>query len=330
MSNAADASPPQRSGLKRVLHLLRRLHLYLGLFLLPWAVLYGVTAFLFNHPTAMSDQPTASFSPAGTELENLPTPLELAEQVVAGLNARGDPATRVALMRPEQVRYGREFAFATVKTDGQFINILVDPIHGGGTIRARPDSDKKPTTPAPFAVGGKTKPAAPGKERPPPAPPPDGLRLSNPLHERMAKAIPTLLHRHGFASGPVTVTSVPDLVFFVEADGKIWKANYNALTGTVSGLLASEAEPPEELSARRYLTRLHVAHGYPDGGGPRWYWAMVVDLMATALLFWAATGLCMWWQVNKTRGPGVVVLVLSVASAAALGWSMFRALSPMP
>ena len=47
---------------KRVAHLLRRVHLFLGLFLLPWAVLYGVTAFLFNHPAAFSDNPTVQFA----------------------------------------------------------------------------------------------------------------------------------------------------------------------------------------------------------------------------------------------------------------------------
>jgi hypothetical protein len=41
--------PRQRSMVSRVLQVLRRSHLYLGLALFPWAILYGVTAFLFNH-----------------------------------------------------------------------------------------------------------------------------------------------------------------------------------------------------------------------------------------------------------------------------------------
>ena len=52
---------PRRSAGRRVMHTIRRLHLYLGLFLLPWSILYGVTGFLFNHPTAFADAPTASF-----------------------------------------------------------------------------------------------------------------------------------------------------------------------------------------------------------------------------------------------------------------------------
>ncbi|AWM39993.1 hypothetical protein C1280_25300 [Gemmata obscuriglobus] len=63
------------------MHMVRRTHLYVGLFLFPWAILYGVTGFLFNHPTVLADAPTAHFSRAdvvGTPLEFAPTPQEQA------------------------------------------------------------------------------------------------------------------------------------------------------------------------------------------------------------------------------------------------------------
>ena len=86
---------------RRVMQLVRRAHLFTGLFLLPWAVLYGVTAFLFNHPTAFADQPMANFGRAevvGTPLESVPTPLDIAADVMAELNRRGTVCT---LIRPE-------------------------------------------------------------------------------------------------------------------------------------------------------------------------------------------------------------------------------------
>src|SRR5215212_3367202 len=76
---------------KRVMHAVRRTHLYLGLLLLPWAVLYGITGFLFNHPSAFADTPTATFGAAelaGTPMESPPAPREVAAQVVAALNER--------------------------------------------------------------------------------------------------------------------------------------------------------------------------------------------------------------------------------------------------
>ena len=74
--------------------------LQFGLLLFPWAFLYGVTAFLFNHPTVFSDQPTATFGRevlTGTPLESIPTPTEQATLVVArwrGGMQRGDHKSR--------------------------------------------------------------------------------------------------------------------------------------------------------------------------------------------------------------------------------------------
>src|SRR5262245_55532758 len=96
---------PRRTVGRRAMPAVRRLHLYLGLSLLPWAVLYGVTGFLFNHPTAFADAPTASFGRSelsGTPMENPPTPAEVAARVVAALNARTDPPEAYSLVQPEK------------------------------------------------------------------------------------------------------------------------------------------------------------------------------------------------------------------------------------
>src|SRR4051794_1699015 len=42
----AKPAPRPRPLSRRVLHWVRRLHLFLGLFLLPWALLYGVSGFI--------------------------------------------------------------------------------------------------------------------------------------------------------------------------------------------------------------------------------------------------------------------------------------------
>ena len=90
-------SPARKRPLGRVImHVVRRGHLYLGLFLFPWAILYSVTGFLFNHPALFADAPITSFvrsDATGTPLEDLPTPQHQAEAVLAALNARQKPAT---------------------------------------------------------------------------------------------------------------------------------------------------------------------------------------------------------------------------------------------
>lgn len=322
----AAAAPHRRPRRKRVMHVVRRAHLYFGLFLFPWAVLYGATAFLFNHPTAFSDAPTATFGASalkGTPLEALPSPAEQAEQVVKALNEKHQPATPYKLAG--EAKYAREFAFATVKGEGQTISVLFDVKSGGGTVRANPVREKKEPERPPFATTGRAPepkrgaPQAPREAR-------DGIQLAEPLHERVRAAVPAVLAHTGFAAGEVAVTSVPDVTFPVEADGRTWTANYNALTGSVTGAPA-DAKPESELSARRFLTRLHLAHGYPGEANGKWFWALVVDAMALALCFWGLSGLAMWWQLKATRWPGLVVLLASAACATALAASMHSVLT---
>jgi hypothetical protein len=320
----ASAAPYRRSFRKRLMHVVRRGHLYFGLFLFPWAVLYGVTAFLFNHPTAFSDAPTASFGASAlkdTPLEALPSPTEQAEQVVAKLNEQQKPATPYKLAG--EAKYAREFAFATVRAGDQTVNVLFDVKHGGGTVRTNPVREKKEPERAPFATAG-----APQPKGAPKAPRADtaGVKLADPLHERVKAAVPTVLARTGFPAGEVAVTSVPDITFPIEADGRAWTASYNALTGTVTGAPES-AKPESELSARRFLLRLHLAHGYPGEANGKWFWALVVDVMAFAMCFWGLSGLVMWWQLKATRWPGLLVLVLSAGCATALALQMHAALT---
>lgn len=327
-SEGAPAPKPHRRPLrKRVMHAVRRGHLYMGLFLFPWAVLYGVTAFLFNHPTAFSDAPSVTFGAAalkGTPLETLPSPSEQAEQVVKALNEKQQPATPYKLAG--EAKYAREFAFATAKADGQTVNVLFDVKNGGGTVRTNPVREKKEPERAPFATGtapeqkrGGGGPKGPREAR-------DGIKLADPLHERVKAAVPAVLAHTGFPVGEVTVTSVPDITFPVEADGRTWTASYNALTGSVTGTPA-DAKPESELSARRFLTRLHLAHGYPGEPNGKWFWALVVDAMAFAMCFWGLSGLVMWWQLKAARWPGLTVLLLSAACAAALAVNMHGALT---
>ena len=108
--------------------------------MLPWVILYGVTSLLFNHPTWFSDQPYVSFDRndlVGTPMQSLPTPSETAEQVVAELQKRASSGSKYTFNEREQAKYTREFAFATVKADGQEVSLLFEVSGSGGSIRSR-------------------------------------------------------------------------------------------------------------------------------------------------------------------------------------------------
>ena len=313
----------RRSLRNRVMHAVRRAHLYLGLFLLPWAVLYGVTGFLFNHPYVFADAPTATFGAselAGTPMEALPKPEEIAAQVVSALNDRAKDAKPYALVEPATARYTRDFAFVVVRADGQDVSLLFDVNTPGGTVRSKTSAPPTKAERAPFAVAPRIQPIT--------APPADPLRLPDPLHERIKTAVPVVLNRTGFPAGDAIVTSVPDLSFRMSDGAKVWTVTYNALTGSVSGAPLESVAPPEEMSTRRFLTRLHLASGFPGRAGTKWFWAVAVDAMAFVLVFWSVSGLFMWWQVKATRRFGFLVLLTSTVVATALSLGMHDVLAP--
>lgn len=332
--------PKHKTLWKHTKHVLRRGHMYAGLFLLPWVILYGITAFLFNHPTAFSDQPSASFDKSllvGTPLETPPSPQEVAAQVVAGLQARAKDGAAYVLVSPETAKFTRESAFATVKTEGQEISVLVDIAGNGGTVRSRPSvAPKAKEERAPFAIGnaggpgvrGGFTPRAGGEGGTRPGRGGDSLKLENPLHERVSAAIPKILAGTGMPTGEVTITSVPDVVFTMSDGTQNWNVTYNAQAGSVAGKPADAAAPATtELSTRRFLTRLHVAHGYPGETNAKWVWAVIVDVMAFLMVFWGLSGIIMWWQIRATRLLGFAILLLSAGAATAIGIGMHELFS---
>ena len=174
----APTSPAARRPLrKRAVRCLRRGHLYAGLFLLPWAVLYGVTGFLFNHPNAFPDQPARPFGPAdtaGTPLAAYPPAADTAAQLVTALNAGG---TKYTLVNSEKAAFGREFAFATVTTPTHVHSVLVEAATGTGVVRTR--DVVPPPTAAPFAAD-------------------KGVAIPDPPHARVTAALPAVLDRVGW------------------------------------------------------------------------------------------------------------------------------------
>jgi hypothetical protein len=114
----------------------------------------------------------------------------------------------------------------------------------------------------------------------------------------------------------------PELAFYVEGRGKVWRASYNLQTGAITGRPAEATAPSTStLTTRRFLTRLHTAHGYPAGFEARWVWAVAVDLMFVSMVGWGLTGLLMWWQMKNLRRIGSIVLTASalVSTAVAIG-----------
>lgn len=320
-TNSPAPMPRHRTFAKRVMHYIRRGHLYFGLFLFPWVMLYGVTAFLFNHPSAFPDQPVYPFGPAdtaGTPLEALPTPAEQAEAVVAQLNEKQKPATPYIAAAADADYATRDFIFGTVRSGTRTFSVIFYLGNGSGTIRET--TPPAPGEKAPFNTGKVAAPRGMGMKSAGDHKHGDGVKLENSITDRFKATVPILLERFGLPPGDVSVTNAPDVKFPVEADGKTWIATYAPLSNSVVGV-----EPQFEgtgLSFRRFLLRMHLAHGYPGETNAKWFWAIIVDVMAAIMCFWGLSGLLMWWQIKATRRWGFATLAVSGLAATTMALAM--------
>jgi hypothetical protein len=310
---ADDSSRAVRDGVPRTrarvrynawLKIVRRAHLFTGLLLVPWGLLYGVTGFLFNHPDAFPDREARTLGPSqlsGTRLEGFPTAPELADRVVEALNAKAGGEAFRLVDRPA-ASYSRRL-FVTATGRGREHSVQVDPDSGTATVRS----------------------SATTGDRPSPLPPGLVLTLADSPRDLLARAVPELLGRLGLEADSVSVRNTPDLVCSVEAEGRRWRVAYNIQTGATTVRPADD--PNGRLSTRRFLTGLHLSFAYPSEVGTRWAWAVAVDAMAAAMVFWSLSGLLMWWQMKSLRRAGALVLIASIALAALMAVGMHGLLS---
>ena len=94
-----------------------------------------------------------------------------------------------------------------------------------------------------------------------------------------------------------------------------------------SGRVSVIGAGSNEVTWRRYLLRLHTAHGYPVQRNTRWYWAIAVDAMFATMTFWGLSGVLMWWQIKRTRLIGAACLILSAVVATWLAIGMHTQLA---
>ena len=312
--------------LKKGFLVVRRSHLYLGLLLCPWALLYGMTAYLFNHPSHFSDSNLRTFSSDVLEQADffgVGSPDELAGQVVEGLNERF-PEAQLTL-NSQSPRFDGDFFFASAQTDTKLVQMLIFRNGSGGSVREQLEQKKDDQPAAPFAISGQSKQSSPTPEsqtatddlsRP--------LKLDKGLDQGVDKALPEIARQMGYSdiAGSFKLTSVPALEFVAKSQDTEWRVRYDSLKGTVAARPVDPSQPSKQFGWRRYLLRMHTTHGYPGEASPRFYWAIIVDTMAAVMIFWGLSGILMWWQLKRLRFWGGVTIASSVILASWLFASM--------
>jgi hypothetical protein len=269
---------------------IRRAHLYSGLALVPFVVLYGATAFLFNHPSVGSELAQRSLSRAELAAHGgaaLPPPLVIAEQLVA---AAGEARWSLDPERELQMR-GR---LSLQGRDAEREHTLsIEQGSGAALWSARPRASS-------------AEPERRAIELP-------AVRAALASTAEAARAA---LASAGAAPSELRVRSAPVLELGLIVEGERRRASYDLAKGE---LVVHPAGEERARSWRSFFLRLHTAHGYPAELGARTAWAVLVDLMSAALVLWALSGLLMWWQMKLLRRAGLVALGGGLIAALVLG-----------
>ncbi|MCR9247818.1 MAG: PepSY domain-containing protein [bacterium] len=297
---------------------MRRTHLYSGLALVPFVVLYGITGFLFNHPTAWSESdvrtiPAATLAAHGRQ--EIAPPIELATGVLAELDDSGwqlDDAV-------EPSYRGR--SLLTANTNDKRVSFVIDEVNGDARVFERPSTIRPKRTDRTVGKGLEA-----GQ---------DALTtitasaLALLAAGRPARANADAAGNQDSApTSPIQwrVRSQPRLHFgVIDADGEAHRAVYDLRTRELE--VTPETEPRQTRSLRSFLLRLHTAHGYPAHHGAAFWWALIVDVMAIAMTTWAISGLLMWWQMKNLRWLGLLALTACAVGTTwlvAAQWQLLR------
>ena len=276
--------------------LFRRTHLYFGLILVPFVLLYGMSAILFNHPTW--------FNGTSTTVDNDPemlrahggfAPLVIAEEVRAALEEEvGVPVELLA--EPEPAFQGS--FLVEFRSDTERQRYRVQPETLASTLQLTPlQSDDEKDRRFPEKISTSSEEAV------------GDLRD---LLEVIAEDESSSLR------------SAPDLKMRVRVDDEEWRVDYDLRNGGISERRSGEARM--DFSLRSFLMRLHVSRGYPTETSVRSIWGIIVDVTAALMIFWALSGVIMWWQLKPTRNTGMLALGSGISFAGLLAYGMYVAI----
>ncbi|HYI00039.1 hypothetical protein, partial [Hyalangium sp.] len=253
MSNDLEGLSPQPATAARapkrypmVMKVVRRVHMYLGLLLFPWLMVFGISGMLFNHPN-LGEEVTIRELPreqlhALTGLE----PREasaIATEVVSQLNAQGGGAGETYWLDPG---FESQFSGFTVLTaPGAGVNhiLIVDLSDGTAELATRSTASPQPRETAPFA--GASVPLA-----------------DHSMAVIESQVAPLLTKLDIQAKTPLRASprGAPEVRFrMADSKQRVWNVTYNLGSGRMNGRLAEDSP---KLGFNELLTRLHTTHHY--------------------------------------------------------------------
>ena len=231
----------------RAVKIIRRIHLYLGLTLVPWVLLYGATALLFNHGDWFTERDYRAVD--AVALSGLPTPESLAAKAVTDLKVAG------LELVPETAQFVGHLSFRG-KSETHRARLSLDPAGAGGLLRMSPNPADGPAW-----TGGLN----------------DWAPVPKTVEADLKKSALDAANAKGAGLSGLALRGYPSVRFQVRDQGTLRTVELE-LDGEME-VTAGDGVAP----LRNRLMRLHVSHGRPGYGGSRWWWSFMVDIMGLAM-----------------------------------------------
>lgn len=273
--------------------MIRRIHMYLGLLLLPWLLFFGLSGILFNHPNIGETVKGQRILNEGEQAVAAWPAQATAQSVIESLQTQGGAWSLDPSIPPQWEGY----AILTAKLPEGQETIIWDVEQGRGVWvqrQARPD---------------------PGN----PHFPVTTLALPERRSAGLGPEIQALLGTQGRdAQNELKVhPRIGPRLRMVATDesGQTWNLVYSSSSGELSG---RKRDHWPAIGISQLLRTLHMTHHFPMKIGARWFWALFEDLLGLSMVIWSLSGIVMWWQLKKTRRWGIISLVLALVIAAAV------------
>ncbi|HEX6243676.1 MAG TPA: PepSY domain-containing protein [Polyangiales bacterium] len=292
----------------RVLRVVRRLHMYAGLVLMPWLMFFGLSGMLFNHPNLgeQVEGQRVSAEDLSTLSQLQPwRPSAVAADVIEALNhadASGGPYRLDPAFDSGFVGYAVMNAPAP---DGGYMLIL-DVAGARGVLVHKVARKSEEGSSFPRLTLALPEYSSATLERHV-----QGLLSARKLPHAAE------LHAHPKIAPELRLRAL-------DAQGQAWNLSYDVRTGELSG---RRADRFPNLGISQLLASMHKTHHFTLEFGPLWLWALFEDLLGLAMVVWALTGIVMWWQLKRTRLVGVISLAVALGVAGSVMFGTLHSLT---
>ncbi len=280
----------KKSKFKKFHKINRRIHLYAGLFMIPYIFIFGLSGLIFNHAALMSDNRSVdTFKLEGKD--QLSTLFPNLEELAATITDSIKGENNISSFSLDNIKYNNTMILRYTNKDADH-RIKIDVPTNNVEMMTLPDFVENNT------VNRGT------------------VNLLNKLNtEEILHRFENVLADRGINNVSSRIQRLPNLEFDLVTNQNNYRVTYDLQSGNYR--LADLDQ--RKFKWNYFFVNLHQVHGYPLGGfSLKWLFVFFADSLAVLMIIWAISGVIMWYKMKKQFVIGLVLLGVSVVIAIAI------------